>query len=164
MGSQTPPTSVWEAVLGSLESYDSVLNIFNTILTGTTDKPKVSRPVQDEDDDVGRQQISQIRNQRVICLTSGEIGMRILFFKDQIRSGFLQSINTEPFLLTLIPGWMMMMLWICSKKLLMNWIRQLINVLTLLLSRINSLRPLGLKHHWLKFTIVFSSSSYRKLN
>ena len=66
MGSQTPPTSVWEAVLGSLKSYDSILNILNTILTGTTDKPKVSRPVQDEDDDVGRQQISQIRNQRVI--------------------------------------------------------------------------------------------------
>ena len=80
-------------MLGSLKSYDSILNILNTILTGTTDKPKVSRPVQDEDDDVGRQQISQIRNQRVICLTSGEIGMRILFFKDQIRSGFLQSIN-----------------------------------------------------------------------
>ena len=86
----------------------------------------------------------------------------MLFFRDQLRSGFLNQHrgftpdddtrmdddevalgNNEDAVESLT---LLYCLWMFL-KLLINWIRQLINVLTLLLSRINSLRPLGLKHH-----------------
>ena len=87
----------------------------------------------------------------------------MLFFRDQLRSGFLNQHrgftpdddtrmdddevalgNNEEAVESLT---LLYCLWMFSKKLLNNWIRQLINVLTLLLSRINSLRPLGLNFH-----------------
>ena len=60
--------------MGSVKSYNGIFYFMNAFLTGTIGKPRVSRPVQDEDEAVGRLQISQIGNKERYSLTSRELG------------------------------------------------------------------------------------------